>query len=103
MAAVMAWLRTAVVDLSKAPASGAGPGIRSHRADYHMYDMPLHPRRGKSSDGVSGDPRARDGIPTRRSVKMSGGVLPISTTGGTTSPTTPRPAAGRQPGLGPGP
>jgi hypothetical protein len=27
-----------------------------------------------SSDGVSGDPRARDWIPTRRDVKMSGGA-----------------------------
>ena len=39
--------------------------------------MPLHPCRGVSSDGVdrsSVDPRARDWIPTRRGVKMSGGA-----------------------------
>jgi len=48
--------------------------------------MPLHPRRGMSSDGVSVDPRARDWIPTRRGVKMSVGELPhISTTIGTPS------------------
>ena len=46
------------------------------------------PRPGMSSDGVdrsSVDPRARDWMPTRRGVKMSGGVSPISTTGGTPS------------------
>jgi hypothetical protein len=46
------------------------------------------PRPRMSSDGVdrsSVDPRARDWKPTRRGVKMSGGVSPISTTSGTPS------------------
>jgi hypothetical protein len=52
------------------------PGIESRRSDYRMSAMPLHPRRGMSSDGVdrsSVDPRARDWIPTRRGVTMSVG------------------------------
>lgn len=32
--------------------AGAGPGIESRRSDYRRSAMPLHPRRGMSSDGV---------------------------------------------------
>jgi hypothetical protein len=55
------------------------PSIRSHRADYRRSAIHLHPCRGMSSDSVdrsSVDPRARDWIPTRRGVKMSGGASP---------------------------
>jgi hypothetical protein len=74
----------------KGRSSGASPGIRSHRADYRKSTMLLDPRRGMSSDGIdrsSVAPRARGWIPTRRGAKMSGGVSPISTTGGTPSST----------------
>ena len=34
------------------PSLGAGPGIESRRSDYRKSAMPLHLRRGMSSDGV---------------------------------------------------
>src|SRR6516165_3481379 len=73
----MAWFRSSSVEQAQAPASEAGPGIRSHRADDRRSAIPLHPCRGVSSASVdrsSVDPRASEWIPTRCGVKMSGGV-----------------------------
>ena len=53
---------------------GPAQGSDRIRADYRRSAIPLHPCRGVSSDGVSGDPRPRDWKPTRRGVKMSGGA-----------------------------
>src|SRR5262249_53161611 len=73
----MAWFRSSSVEQAQAPASEAGPEIRSHRADYRRSAIPLHPCHGVSLDSVdrsSVDARARDWIPTPRGVKMSGGT-----------------------------
>ena len=52
-AAVMAWFRSSSVEKAQAPNSGAGPGIKSHRADYRRSAMPLHTRRRSSWDSPS--------------------------------------------------
>ena len=46
----------------------------SPASDYHRSTTSLHPCSGLPSDGVSGGPRARDWIPTRRGVKMARGA-----------------------------
>jgi hypothetical protein len=76
------------MDRAQALASRAGPGIESRRSDYRKSATSLHPRREVSPDSVDRSSvglRARDWIPTRRGVEMSGGVSSISTTGGTPS------------------
>ena len=40
-----------MVDLAKAPASGAGPGVESPRLDYRKSDTHLHPYVSALSDG----------------------------------------------------
>ena len=47
----MTGLRSSVVDLAKAPASGAGPGVESPRLDYRKSAMHLHPYVSALSDG----------------------------------------------------
>ena len=43
MAAGMAYLRSSVIDLARAPVSGAGPGFESPRLDYRKSSTLLHP------------------------------------------------------------
>ena len=47
----MTGLRSSVVDLAKAPASGADPGVESPRLDYRKSATHLHPYVSVLSDG----------------------------------------------------
>ena len=70
--AVMAWLRSSSVERAQAPASGAGPGIRSHRADYRKSVVHLHPAGG---DRGTAD-RAGVRVCSRRAVRGERGRQP---------------------------